>query len=152
MSDQNDNEADSHSNPHVRDATAAAIALGAVRPSDSIAIVGSQNFKLLLELCRRGFRHVSCLAAAGGPRAGNDDLDVLLIPCLESSGMLAEILRRFARDVRPGGKVIIGLWTGRGRLLRGVLAENGFTAARSVGEIVCVATRIGNDAINARAA
>lgn len=74
------------------------------RSSDNIAIVGVSCVEMVLDLCRRGFTHAGCLAAAGG---GNiESFDTLWIPDVGAVRNVAAILERVGRRIHAGGTVV----------------------------------------------
>lgn len=74
------------------------------RSGDNIAIVGASCVEMVLDLCRRGFSHAGCLAAAGG---GNIEFfDTLWIPDVGAARNVAAILERVGRRIHTGGTVV----------------------------------------------
>lgn len=98
-----------------------------VKPTDRVIIAGQENFDLMLGLCRKGFRTVSCRTAHGGPFDGVTPADILWIPGAATDDQVATAVARLSRDLRPDGLVVIDDQTPeRARRLVGLLVARGF--------------------------
>jgi len=72
---------------------------------DAIAVAGPDGLEAMLSLCRAGFDHVECARQA--TCAGADEAcDLLLIVGPTTADTLADTVRRTARLLRDGGRLI----------------------------------------------
>ena len=81
------------------------LALGRVRPTQSVAVAGAASLAVLIGLCRKGFSRACCAREAAGSGAVGE-IDVLLLtgPCADEA--LANMVARTARLLGERGVVV----------------------------------------------
>jgi hypothetical protein len=85
-----------------------AVRLASVDGSDLVAVAGPDGLAAMISLCRAGFDRVECAtkATCGG---ADEACDLLLIVGPMTGEALAETIRRTARLMRDGGRLVVQL-------------------------------------------
>jgi hypothetical protein len=100
------------------------------KSTDRLIIMDARNIDLLLGLCRRGFKSVSCFVADRKVPGGEAAADVVWIPEVESEAQLLALVACLGRSLRADGALLIiqQCWFAANRLryLPSLLIDQGF--------------------------
>jgi hypothetical protein len=119
---------------HVHAFVAHALGTCGAKGTDHIVVAGRRAIQSVLDLCRRGYRHVTCNTPAPGPHCADDRADSLWILNVPSETELLSFVATHSHDLRAGGTLVIGYETAISpahiaRLER-VLLDKGFVTER----------------------
>ena len=118
--------------------------------SDHVAVAGLKSLDVCLGLYRRGYDHAICRSVTPAPHTPEQSADVLWVLGDLSEQDHVEALSVLGRDLRPGGRLVVGLPQGvpqaRIRRLLRMLVDRGFlpiTAAEdsSLGNLLVCARK-----------
>jgi hypothetical protein len=117
-------------------------------PTDRIAVVGRRSLNAAVQLCRRRFAEVLCLAMQAR-LCSAERLDALWVLNVPSETELRGIVLNVGRVLRTGGQLVLGferpISAAHAARLLDVLREIGFTAARQLpdraGGVSCLCCR-----------
>ena len=84
------------------------VALGGVKPADTVSVMGPGALDMVVDLCRGGFEHVTCGCAAGLTCAGEHSGAILVTGALADHA-LAERLRAASAMLAQDGVLVLRL-------------------------------------------